>query len=155
MDLLSESISILKVGLIAFGVIVVAVAAVFIWKYKGTFQEARALLGIIIIVLSIPIGLSLVLRRTQVPIAEVEISINDLTIRKITETSFTIFFKTSQPTFTFIEFVDYETHETRPIISSKKDKSTSHEFLVNNVGKEGGKVNIFVDGKKIDQREIE
>ncbi|OGM25006.1 hypothetical protein A3D00_04220 [Candidatus Woesebacteria bacterium RIFCSPHIGHO2_02_FULL_38_9] len=149
-NILGPSIFLVNAGFIFLSIIALAVIGGLVWHYKGVLKDAKVLLGIMILLMSIPISLSFVLRKTNfLQQAYVQINVEDLIVKKVSSSSYTLIFRTSFPAIVYAVFENFDTGEVRTVLSaSMAEKKIYHEITIENIGIKGGKATLFVNSKQ-------
>ena len=82
-------------------------------------------------------------------IAQNQVKINSIGTLKTDKNTAVVNFTTSLPISTYLEYKDYDSNLTTPVIPQKGLlKSTIHTFIINNIGQNGGEASIVIDGKR-------
>ena len=138
-----------RVGWIALGTVGVIMFVGFIWLYRDRLRDARALLALVTMVLTIPVVGKLIVERTNLLTqADTEIKIVDTQVQR-NDNALVVYLTLSEPGFVYLEFKDEESGKTQTVIpGGAVEKRIGHTFEIKDAGKSGGQAVFVINGKK-------
>lgn len=140
----------LAAGISSFVISIVFLAIVFGLKIKDIRNNMLSLAIYFFLSLSIPVTVLQMNRATTISsTAQSEVKINNIGTINVNKTTVIVNIVTNVPISAYLEYKDYTTKLTTPIIPEKGlTKNTNHTFTIYNVGPKGGEANIVIDGMR-------
>lgn len=140
-----------NVGLAAFVVTMVAGMGFFVWAYRDKLRDAKALLTLVALLISLPMAGRLVLERTSFRnIAAEELRIVAVEVNRTSEGESVIYLTLSRPAVAYAQYKDLATNKNALIFAlGKVEPRVGHTFVISKVGREGGEVVFVINGREM------
>jgi len=142
-------ILLLLIGVTFFVFFILAMIFLFGISTKNTLKNAKGLVVLLILCLSIPLGLSLVQKKTVFfSKASQKIEISNLEKVPVNATETLVTFTTSKPVIVYMEYLNNEKNEIPVLPTYTLEKRTDHAFLVTNTQNKENNLYIVANGTR-------
>jgi len=149
-DLARASLGWVNLGVGLFIAAIVAGVGFFLWAYRDKMRDARALLTLAALLISLPLAGRLVLERTSFRnIAAEELGIVAVEVNRTDNKDAVIYLTLSRPAVAYIEFKPLRSDESVLMFAlGKVEPRIGHTFVLKDNGV-GGEVIFVLNGQKM------
>ena len=150
-ELARASLGWVNVGLGAFVVAMVVVLGFLVWAYRDKLRDARALVALVALLISLPLAGRLVLERTSFRnIAVEELKIAAVEVIRAEGDEWVIYLTLSRPAVAYAKYKDIGSGKSKLIFAlGKVEPRVGHTFIISGVGREGGEVVFVINGQEM------
>ena len=149
-EIVKASLGWVNVGLGLFIGVIVAGGGAVLWGFWDKLRDARALLTIAALLISLPLGVRLILERTSFRnIAAEELSIVAVEINQTTAGELVIYLTLSRPAVAYMEYKPSGLNKSTLVFAlGKVEPRIGHTFVLSDVG-QGGEAVFVLTGQKV------
>src|SRR3989344_2253303 len=138
-DTVAMGADLVRVGWIVLGAVGVIMFGAIIWLYRDRLRDARALLALVTMILTVPVIGKLIVERTNLMTqADTEVKIVSTQTQK-QDNVVVVYLTLSEPAFVYMEFKDEESGKTQTVVpGGTVEKRIGHTFEIKDTEKFGG-----------------
>lgn len=148
-DTVAMGADLVRVGWVVLGAVGVIMFGAIIWLYRDRLRDARALLALVTLVLTLPVVGKLIVERTNLMTqADTEVKIVSTQSQR-QNGSLVVYLTLSEPAYVYMEYKDEASGKTQTVVSGGDiEKRIGQTFEITNAGSAGGQAVFVINGKK-------